>query len=35
MNAVYVHVAEDDLKRRGDLMLQVQALIMGETKGVH
>lgn len=34
MNAVYVHASPDDLKRRGDAMLAVQAAIMGETKGV-
>jgi integrase len=34
MNSVYVMQAEGDVQRRGDLMLEVQAAIMGETKGV-
>jgi integrase len=34
MNAVYIHGTDEDLKRRGDLMLQVQAAVMGATKGV-
>jgi integrase len=29
-NALYIHGSENDLKRRGDLMLGVQALVMGE-----
>jgi integrase len=33
MNAVYVMQDAEDLKRRGDLMLAVQAAVMGETKG--
>lgn len=33
MNAVYVMQAESDMQRRGDLMMAVQELIMGETKG--
>jgi hypothetical protein len=34
MNAVYVHATPEDLKRRGDAMLAIQAAIMGNTKGV-
>lgn len=34
MNSVYVMQAEDDVRRRGELMLAVQAEIMGATKGV-
>lgn len=33
MNTVYVLGQQSDLKRRGDLMMQVQGLILGETKG--
>lgn len=34
MNEAYVLNAQDDIRRRGDLMLRVQAEIMGDTKGV-
>jgi integrase len=33
-NAVYVMAQDSDLRRRGDLMMQVQNLILGEVKGV-
>jgi integrase len=34
MNNVYVMQSPDDLRRRGDQMLAVQSLIMGQTKGI-
>jgi integrase len=34
MNAVYVMPDGGELRRRGDLMMQVQGTILGETKGV-
>jgi integrase len=34
MNAVYVMPDGGELRRRGDYMMQVQGLILGETKGV-
>jgi integrase len=34
MNAVYVMPDGGELRRRGDLMMQVQSTILGETKGV-
>lgn len=34
MNALCVHQSEDDLRKRWDLMMQVQNLILGETKGI-
>jgi integrase len=34
MNAVYVMQADEDVRRRGDLMLAVQSAILGETKGI-
>lgn len=34
MNAVYIHSTPEDLRRRGDAMMAVQAAIIGKTKGV-
>ncbi len=33
MNELYIHKTPEDMRRRGDLMLQVQGLILGETGG--